>query len=151
MNWVDLGIIAGLGLAIWTGYRRGAILQLFSWGGFVSGILIGALVAPPIVHTFDPKDPTTRAIVGLAVFLGVAFVIEAIIAFGGSRVASRITAARVQQSDRRVGGGVAAVLLILAAWLVSLPAKHVPALAKSVSGSAILRGTYSALGTPPNI
>lgn len=151
MNLIDLTIIAALGLAVYSGYRRGAILQMFSWGGFLVGIVIAGVVAPPIVRAFSPNDPLTRAIVGLGAFLGVAFIVEALVAFGGSKVAGKVTAVRARQVDRAVGSVVAGTLLLTTVWFLSLPGKRVTPLAKPIRESAVLRAMYGAFQSPPDI
>lgn len=151
MNWVDLVIILALGTALFTGFRRGVVLQLFSWGGFAAGILLGAIVAPPLVRLIDPGSRTTRAVVTMALFLGTAFVLEGIIAFAGFRLARRIKHQKVQLADSVLGSVVAGVLALLLAWFVSVPAKGVPELARSVKRSSILRATYAVLHTPPDL
>ncbi len=46
MNGLDVILAVALGAAAIAGYRRGAALQLFSYGGLLVGLAIGALVAP---------------------------------------------------------------------------------------------------------
>jgi S1-C subfamily serine protease len=150
VNWVDLLILVAIGLGIYTGYRRGVVLQLFSWGGFVLGIFTAGFATPPLVGLVDPGSKTAKAFIGLAVFLAIAFTIEGLIAFAGFRVAKKITHERVRSADAIAGAIVAAGLSLLIAWFLSLPAKNIPELSKPVKRSAILRATYSVLHRPPD-
>jgi S1-C subfamily serine protease len=150
LNWVDLTIIVAFGLALWSGYRRGVVMQIFSWGGFILGIITGALLGPPLVRAIQPGSASTRRIAVLGSFLGIAFIVEALVAFLGSRISRKITHERVKRADRAVGAVVAAVLALLAAWMLSLPAKGVASLAPSIKKSAILRGEYAVLSRPPD-
>lgn len=151
MNWIDLVILGAIGLALVTGYRRGVVLQIFSWGGFLIGIVIGGLVAPFVVDLIDAQGRVARAITAFAAFMGTAFVVEALVAFGGYRLARRITHNRVRAADAIAGSVAAALITLLMGWFLSVPAKEVPELSASAKGSAILRGTNAVLGTPPDL
>lgn len=150
MNWIDLLIVPLLLGALFSGYRRGVVLQMFSWGGFTAGIVLGGLIAPKIMRILDPEGRTARAVISLIAFLGTAFMVEALVAFGGYKLARKITSHRVKRADAVVGAVVAGLLSIIVAWFLSVPAKRVPELEASVRGSAILRATYSVLDTPPD-
>jgi S1-C subfamily serine protease len=150
VNWVDGVILIAFTLALLSGYHRGVVMQLFSWGGFILGIIAGALLGPPIVRVIHPHSANARRIAVLASFLGIAFVVEAIVAFAGARISRRITHAKLKRADQIAGAAVAAVLALLAAWMLSLPARGVSSLGQSIKRSAILRGEYAVLSTPPN-
>lgn len=151
MNWIDLVIIGAVGLALLNGYRRGVVVQAFSWGGFLAGLLIGGLLAPPLVRAVGPETPVARAVVAMAAFLGIAFIIEAAIAFGGSKLVGKITHRKVLRADAILGAVVAAVMALFSAWFLSLPARRVPELARDVKRSAIMRGMYAAFRRPPDL
>jgi len=150
VNWIDLLIVVALVLGLFTGYRRGVVVQVFSWGGFLLGLVVGALLAPGIVSAFDPKSPTTQAIITVAAFLGVAFALEGLIAFAGFKLSRKISHGTVRRVDAIVGSGVAAMLSLAMSWFVSAPARQVPELEESVRGSAILDAIDATLGTPPD-
>ena len=150
MNWVDGVILLAFALALLSGYHRGVVMQLFSWGGFILGIIAGALIGPPIVRAINPHSANARRIAVLASFLGIAFVVEALIAFAGSRISRKITKPKLKRVDQVVGAVVAAVLSLLAAWMLSLPARGVSGLESSIKKSAILRGEYAVLSRPPD-
>ncbi|MFP5225922.1 MAG: MarP family serine protease [Actinomycetota bacterium] len=148
---VDLLIVGAVALAVMTGYRRGAMLQLFSWGGFVLGLFVGGIISPRLVDAFGPSAPAAKAITGVILFLGVAFVTEAIIAVAGGTVLRRITNLSIKKADRLAGSTIAAVMAILSAWVLSVPAKRAPQLAASIRDSVVLRATYAVLPDPPDV
>jgi S1-C subfamily serine protease len=150
VNWVDAVILAAFALALLSGYHRGVVIQVFSWGGFILGIIAGALFGPPIVRAISPHGVNARRIAVLTSFLGIAFVVEALIAFAGSRISRKITHAKLKRADQIVGSIVAALLALLAAWMLSVPARGVSSLSTSIKKSAILRGEYAVLSRPPN-
>lgn len=151
MNWVDLIIIVALGSALFSGYRRGALMQFFSWGGFVTGLLIGGLLAPPIVEAINPSTPLARASFTLGIFLGVAFIVEAFLSVGGHRLRKRIHAPWAQNIDRVAGSFAAAVLSLVGAWFLGVTLKNGPSqqISSAIHGSAILRWTDSIAPRPP--
>jgi len=150
LNWVDALILATIGLALFTGFRRGVILQVFSWGGFLLGIIVGAALTTPIIGLVDPGTPTSKAVLSLSVFLGTAFIVEGIIAYGGYRLTKRIKHDRVRKADALLGAGVAALVTLVLAWMMSGAVKQVPELGASVRDSAIIRGTHALLHSPPD-
>ena len=46
MDVLDLLILGFVLIAAYTGYRRGALLQLFTYAGLLAGLLLGAVLAP---------------------------------------------------------------------------------------------------------
>ncbi|HLW16260.1 MAG TPA: CvpA family protein, partial [Actinomycetota bacterium] len=150
MNWVDGVILLAFALALLSGYHRGVVIQLFSWGGFILGIIAGALFGPPIVRAINPHSANARRIAILASFLGIAFMVEALIAFAGSRISRKITGPKLKRVDQVLGAVVAAVLSLLAAWMLSVPARGVHSLDASIRKSVILRGEYAVLSRPPD-
>jgi len=151
LNWVDLLIIGASGLALMGGYRRGVVMQFFSWGGFLLGLVVGGAATTPIVRAIDPRTPMSRAVAALAAFLGIAFIVEAIIAYAGSKITRRITHARVRRVDAILGSVVAGTLALTSVWFLSVPAKRVPELASALRKSAILRAEYALMPHPPDI
>lgn len=137
MNWVDLAIIGAFGLALTTGYRRGAIVQVFSWGGFLGGLVVGGLSTPPIVHWVDPPAPA-RAIASLVILFGIAFVLEGLISYSGSRLARRVRRTNFKQVDHVLGSAIAGLIALLSVWFLSVPAKRLPELSAAIKNSAIL-------------
>lgn len=148
---VDLLIAGSFALALFNGFNRGAIVQAFSWGGFVVGMMIGGLVGPPIVELIGPDSPTARALTGVIAFLGVAFAIEIALAYVGMRVQKKITHDVVKKVDAFAGSAIAGSLALLTAFFLSVPAKRSETFAPSIRDSAILRGAYAILPEPPDL
>jgi len=151
LNWVDLVILGALGLGIWTGYRRGAVLQVFSWGGFVLGLVIGFLLAPPLVGLFiNNPESASIPIYTIVALLGIAFVVEGIVAAFAMKLRKKITNATINKTDKIVGSAIAGILSLVGAWLLgstlgNLPAKSV---ASAVRESAIIR-VLNNIAPPP--
>jgi len=148
---VDVAILSGIGFGLVTGYRRGALLQLFSWGGFLVGLFVGGLIAPTLVDRFGPSSPAAKAITGVVIFLLIAFLTEAVIAIAGGKALHRIKGTRIKKADRIAGSSIAAIMAVLSAWLLSVPARRSEQLAASVKGSVILHAVDAMLPPPPDI
>jgi S1-C subfamily serine protease len=152
VNWIDAVILAALALALFSGYRRGAIMQAFSWGGFVLGLIVGAIVGPSIVQAFDPSSGFSRAMIGLGSFLGIAFIIEIIVSIAGAALARRITAPMARKVDAWIGAIVGAFLSLFAAWILGFTLSRGPSpeLGRAIKGSAILRLADRIAPHPPD-
>jgi S1-C subfamily serine protease len=148
---VDLLIAGSFSLALFNGFSRGAIVQAFSWGGFVVGMMVGGLIGPPIVDIINPGSPTARAIAGIAAFLGTAFAVEVALAYAGMRVQRKITHDRVKRVDAIAGSAIAGSLALLTAFFLSVPAKRSETFGASIKDSVILRSAYALLPAPPDL
>jgi S1-C subfamily serine protease len=141
VNWVDAFILVALVIAVFSGFRRGAITQAFGWGGFLVGLIIGAAVAPHIVNAVDPSTPLGRVGVSLGAFLGIAFLIEALVAAVGFKVRRKVTHPGIRNADAAIGALVAAFFSLATAWFLGFQLSHGPsqALARSIKSSKILQ------------
>lgn len=153
MNWVDLIIIVAVGLALWSGFARGALLQVFSWGGFIVGLIVGSVVAPLLLKAINPDNPTTKAFLGLGFFLGVAFLFEALVAAFGMTLRKKIKSLRVRRVDQAAGAVIGIFFALLGSWFLGSTLKRGPSqdIARSVKESAILGALDDVLPRPPAI
>jgi len=153
VNWIDLIIVVSIGLALWSGFARGALLQVFSWGGFIVGLIVGSLLAPLLVQAINPEDTTTKAFLGLGLFLGIAFLFEALVATFGLSVKRRIKSANLRRVDQIVGAVIGIFFALIGAWFLGSTLKRGPSpqIARAVKQSAILRALDDVLPRPPAI
>src|SRR5712691_5961251 len=84
VNLLDLGIVVVVLLAAFNGYRRGASLQLSTYAGLLLGLLVGAVLAPPIAHLVT--SPLAQAGVALLVLVAFAAIGDALGWLVGSRI-----------------------------------------------------------------
>ena len=153
MNWVDLVILATVGLALWSGSSRGALLQVFSWGGFIAGLILGSLVAPVIVDAINPDNTTTKAFLGLGLFLGLAFLFEALVAALGLTLRKKITNLGARRVDQIAGAVIGVFFALIASWFLGSTLKRGPSptIAKAVKDSVVLGALDDVLPHPPAI
>src|SRR5687767_213783 len=76
VNLLDLLIIILVVLAAWAGYRRGAVLQVFAYGGLVLGLVLGILLAPRVASL--ATDPFTQAMLALATLVFVPALLDGV-------------------------------------------------------------------------
>ncbi len=117
VNWVDaLVLVAVVGGAI-NGLRVGAAVQLLTFAGFWLGLTLGALLSIALVssvHAGAVKATVTLVIVLVAAALGA----------GGGRVVGgwgsiALRRHHLASLDAALGVAVAAVAVLLSAWLVA--------------------------------
>ncbi|MBI4729537.1 MAG: MarP family serine protease [Acidobacteria bacterium] len=151
MNWVDLVVVAAIVAGLASGYRRGALMQAFSWGGFVIGLFAGGSIAPRVVEAANPRSPLMRSGIAIGVFLGVAFLVETLTAILGHRIRTKITARLAHDIDMVAGSLIAGFLALVSAWFLGITFKAGPSpqLAAAIRGSAILRWTDHVAPHPP--
>jgi S1-C subfamily serine protease len=68
MTWLDVILIALLAGSLYSGYRRGAVLQVIGIVGLIAGVLVGIAVAPRVAQL--ARSPAS----GVAVVLGTVLV-----------------------------------------------------------------------------
>lgn len=149
VNRLDLFLVALAFLVGWSGYRRGALRQILSWGGLVLGLVLGATLAPRAASL--AQDPLNQ--VGMA--LG-AFLIGGIIGIMLGRLLGRSARAAAKgvhlgRLDSAAGAGIALVALGLVVWFITLNLVNgpFPGVALEIRDSLVIRTLDSALPEPP--
>jgi S1-C subfamily serine protease len=151
LDLLDLFLIAIIVLAAFSGFRRGAVLQILTFGGLLVGLLVGAAVAPSFAKL--AKDPSTQALIALISFLAIAAVGDGVGWMIGSRLYAVARTSRFGALDAAGGSVVAVVAVALAIWFVglNLAAGPFPSLARQIRGSAVVRGLDHILPPPPSL
>lgn len=152
MTWVDGVILAALTLALFNGFRRGAVMQVFSWGGFVLGLFAGGFTALAVIRAVQPNTAGAQLGISVGTFLAVAFLVEGLVAWGGAKLARKIVNQHARKANAISGSAVAMIMVLIVSWLFTPAARRVPEIASAVRGSVILRMTDAFLpGAPPNV
>jgi S1-C subfamily serine protease len=153
VDWVDLLIIGLMLLAAVHGLRLGALVQLFTFGGFFIGFLLGALVWEPLLHTGHPSSTRSIVVVALVIFTACAF------GYAGRVLGtwSNVTLRRhhLGSVDSVLGVAVAVVAVLLSVWLVGAvitsPNSRFTSLDAAVARSDILHSIDRLLPQAPSI
>ena len=151
MNLLDLVLIALIALAALSGFRRGAVLQLLTYGGLIAGLIVGAVVAPAFASLSE--DPSTQAAIAagtLLVFAGLGDVAGWVV---GSRVRAAARTSRFSPADSAGGSIVAVGAVLVCTWFITLNLVNgpIPELATQIRGSAIVQTLGEVLPEPPSM
>jgi S1-C subfamily serine protease len=148
---LDIALFVLLCLAVFSGYRRGAVLQVLTFGGMLVGLLVGALVAPHVAALFT--DPTTQSIVALITFLAFAAFGDVVGWMIGARLRVATRRSRLAPVDAAGGSVVAVVALLLATWFIALNlvGGPWPPLSREIRNSAIVQTLDRTLPEPPAV
>lgn len=133
------------------GLRQGAAMQLFSFGGFWLGLVIGALLTPPLarlVHT-----PTAKTVVAAVVVFGCAGIVGGLGRLIGVHSAVALHRLRLAPLDAALGVAVAVLATLLATWLVAsvLVNSRFGTLDAGINDSRIVRALDTVLPEPPGL
>jgi S1-C subfamily serine protease len=151
MNIVDLVVLAVLALAAVQGLRLGAVVQVLSFGGFLVGLYLGALLASVTVRWAHAQS--ARTALALVTMLGVAILCGMVGRIVGNLVFRRVHHGVLGSIDAAFGVLVAVVASLLAAWLLANTLVNSSSLTlnASISRSRIIRSLDGVLPAPPSV
>ena len=135
MSWLDVVLVAMLALSLYSGYRRGAVLQVIGIVGLAVGVLVGVALAPRVAqarriagHGGRARARHRAGVGSVGNMLGYAV---------GSRVRRRAHETPIRSIDALVGAMVSAVALLLAT-VVPCPEPRRGSVPGGVEGAAPL-------------
>lgn len=151
MNLVDLIVVVVIGLAAIQGLRLGAIVQVLSFGGFLIGLYLGALLASVTVRWVHVQS--ARTAVALLTLLGVATICGVVGRVVGNLAFRRLHRGIAGSVDSAFGMVVAVVASLLVAWLLANTLMNSTSLSlnAAIDQSRIIRSLDSALPAPPSV
>jgi S1-C subfamily serine protease len=150
VNGLDAILLVMLAAACAWGFRRGAAMQFLELGGMVTGLIVGAVIAPRLAGLVE--SPRARAVVALVTLLALGVLGDALGSLAGVRVRKHARNARLGPADAVGGSLVALLAMLLAIWFIGLNLVNgpFPLVASEIRGSAIVRGLGSTLPDPPS-
>jgi S1-C subfamily serine protease len=151
---VDLldGIIILLSLAaLGSGWRRGLTWVSLSLLGLAAGVVVGALIAPPLARMLASQRPETQALIGIGIFLTAVALIQGVGTALGYQWRVVALRTRLASVDSWLGAALAMAGTFAGAWYLGLSFAASPsqALNRQIHDSAILRVLDSAAPRPP--
>ena len=152
MNLADLVVILLALFLAWRGWHRGALRQIFEYGGGFLGLLLGAALGPRMVREYTDRAGLEAALLSLAVvfiFLSIGQILGYII---GGRFGALVQRARLGRVDAVAGTALGMIAALVAYWLIGSVLVQGPsrAVAKELSKSSILRWA-NRQATPPDL
>ena len=151
MNLLDVLILLMLVVSLFTGFRRGAALQLVTYSGLIVGLIVGALLAPEIAGL--ARDPFAQATIALLSLLLFAAIGDAIGWLIGRRVWAAARRSRLDPLDAGAGSVVAGAAALLTVWFLAfnLVQGPFPPVSQQIRGSSVVRALDSVLPRPPSL
>lgn len=144
-------LLALVVLAALSGYRRGVVLQLLTYGGLVVGLIVGAVLAPRVASL--AANPLGQAAAAIATLFLAAMLGEVSGWTAGSILRSHARRTRFSAVDAAGGSVVSAVATLLVIWFVGLSLVNgpLPTIAREIRGSAVVRTLSAVMPRPPSL
>ena len=151
LNLIDLLVVLAVVFSVFSGFKRGAALQLTTYAGLFVGLILGALLAPLVARWVS--DPAGQAALALATFLAVAGLGDGVGWYLGRRLWAAARRSRFSPVDSAAGSVVAVAAVLLATWFIGLNLVNgpFPSVAGAIQRSAVVRGLDATLPHPPSI
>jgi S1-C subfamily serine protease len=146
---LDVVLLASFSLAVVSGYRRGALLQILAYAGLAGGLVLGAVAAPHVAAL------ATGRVARAALALGTLFVGGAI-GDGtgwliGHHLRARARGTVLRRADAAGGSIVSAVAVFAATWFLALNLVNgpFPTIARQIRDSSVVRAIDAVMPAPP--
>ncbi|HEX8001834.1 MAG TPA: MarP family serine protease [Mycobacteriales bacterium] len=151
MSLLDVFLVAAVIVVGIGGYRQGLIVDVLSLGGLMAGGVVGLLVAPAVARAV--VEGNAQALVALGLGLVLAILGQLIGTTIGTSLRQRITYRPARVVDSTVGAVVAALGVLLLAWVFALPVSRssYTGLSEQVRQSAVMRVVNRTLPPPPPV
>jgi len=151
VNAVDFVVIGLVALAAIQGLRLGAIVQVLSYGGFVCGLLLGAVLASVTVR--QVHSTSARTTVALVTMLGVATLLGVVGRIVGNQAFMRVHRGRLGAIDSVLGMAVAVVSSLLVVWLLASTLANTTSVSlnAAIDESSIIRSLDNVLPPTPSV
>jgi S1-C subfamily serine protease len=151
MTWLDVLLVAMLAGALYSGYRRGALLQVIGITGLIAGVIVGVMLAPRVARVAGSPASAVALVLGTVLVAGA--VGNMLGWAAGSRLRRRTQETPLRRVDAVGGSLLSAIALVLATWFLALNFAEgpFPVLSRGLRDSEIVRRLDSALPPPPSL
>lgn len=149
---IDLVILIAVVFAVSSGYRRGFWLSLAQYAGLVVGVVVGAGLAPLLMHTLNLTGSTIRSLAAVSVLIAMGTIGSSTGFWMGEPIRLRLLA-RPQSGrvDSVAGAFFSALAVLSVSWFLGLSLARVPSpqMSSAIQRSAILRTLDAIAPRPP--
>lgn len=151
MDLLDVILVIVALLAAIHGFRLGAIEQVLTFGGFLIGMVLGALIDVAIEPSL--RSQTVRAVFGLVLVLVVALVFGALGRMLGTWSHLTLKRWHLGPVDGALGAAVAGAAVLLSAWLMASLVVQVPSgwLGSQIQRSVVLKAVDHLMPPVPTV
>jgi S1-C subfamily serine protease len=138
---LDLILLVLVVLFAISGYRQGFIVGVLSFVGFVGGVVLGMLIAPPLVKAVV-DGAAQQALLAVVIAFLAATLGQLVASSVGSALRSRVTWESARSVDAVGGACVSSVALLVVAWFIgsALVTSPIVWLRTQVKNSEVLHG-----------
>jgi S1-C subfamily serine protease len=138
---LDLILLALILLFAMSGYRQGFIVGALSFVGFVGGVVVGMVVAPPIVKVVV-DGPAQQALLAVAIAFLTATLGQLLASSVGAPLRNRVTWDSARTLDAIGGAFVSCIALLVVAWFIADALNDSPFkwVRTQIKDSQVLRG-----------
>lgn len=150
MNPIDLIALILIVVALFLGWRSGAIPQVAGLLGAIGGGVLAILALPYLAEPLAAIDPAYRPVVVLVGLVAAVALGESIGSAIGRAAARQLGTGLLGAADRSIGAGLGVAQVLLIVWLAGglLAEGPIPRLAQAAGGSTAVR-TMAAVLPPP--
>lgn len=148
---IDIFIVIFFILALIRGRELGLVRQFFSALGFFTGLIIGALIGPYLIHYAG--SPTSRLVLTLLITLGLAIIFLTIGEIVGVKIKRHLPEKIIDKVDGAAGSLAGGLALLIAVWLAAAVLISLPfnGLQKGIKGSFIISKLDQSLPPAPSV
>lgn len=150
MNPLDYLLVCIAILAAWRGWSRGMLVQVFSWGGLLLGLVAGTVLGPQLAK-LAPGQP--EVVIALAALIGGPLLGGLCGRIIGKRLRSVARLTPLNPLDHLGGALISVAAVAILVWVIAFNLVTGPfeALAIEISDSQIVRTLDAGLPEPPTI
>jgi S1-C subfamily serine protease len=151
MTLLDLFILAVVFLAVIRGVLQGAVMQVFPFGGFWIGLLIGSAIAPFASKLFG--TPVSKALGSIATVFIFAVIFSTIGRTIGGVMWRAVRRARLGTADAALGALVGGFATLFAVWLLAMifAGLPFPQVAQAISRSSVIKAMGNIMPPAPSV
>jgi S1-C subfamily serine protease len=151
VNLLDLLLFAAVASFAVSGYRRGFIVGVLSFLGFLGGGALGMLLAPPFLRQLSGIGPLSAA---LAIFtvLALAMTGQVLATILGGQIRQQLVWSSARLLDATAGAFTSAASILVAAWFIGSASVNadLPQLSQQVRQSNILQAVSKVMPANAN-
>jgi S1-C subfamily serine protease len=140
VNLLDLVLLIAAAIFAVSGYRRGFVVGVLSFLGFLGGGFLGMLLAPQFLRQVAGTSPAS-SIIAILIVLGLAMAGQVLATIVAGRLRQYITWHPARVVDATAGAFVSAVSILVVAWFIgsAVSSADLPPVSTEVRGSSVLR------------
>ncbi|RJK97673.1 MarP family serine protease [Vallicoccus soli] len=138
LTWVDAALLLACLAVGLSGLRQGFLVGLLSFAGFLGGGVLGMLLVPEVVGSWDPG--LAQVVAAVALVVAVATVGQVLLGWAALRLRAALRWRPARMLDSGAGALLGVASLLVVAWFVGAALRQapLPTVAREVAASRVL-------------